>query len=234
MNGFERRCRGAGIAALRWCSQFLRNCCRMATLNRAQFQRQEIPMLTIPCMLAGGLGVFLSLAVASDASTTAGADWRQTLGQQLPLLGHRNWIVIADSAYPLQSGQGIETISTGADQLAVLNSVLARLNESKHLRPVVYLDAELPFVAEADAPGVTAYRHELNAIFKDRQPKSLPHEEIIDRLDSSSEKFRVLILKTNMTLPYTSVFIELDCGYWSAEAEARLRRAMEQAGEKPN
>jgi hypothetical protein len=37
------------------------------------------------------------------------------------------------------------------------------------------------------------------------------------------------VLKTNMTLPYTSVFIELDCGYWSPEAEARLRAAMEAA-----
>jgi hypothetical protein len=27
-------------------------------------------------------------------------------------------------------------------------------------------------------------------------------------------------------LPYTSVFIRLDCGYWSAEAEAVLRDSM--------
>jgi hypothetical protein len=29
-----------------------------------------------------------------------------------------------------------------------------------------------------------------------------------------------------MTIPYTSVFFELDCGYWNAEAEVRLRQAM--------
>ena len=38
--------------------------------------------------------------------------------------------------------------------------------------------------------------------------------------------FRVLIIKTDMTLPYTSVFCELDCGYWSAAAEQRLREAL--------
>jgi hypothetical protein len=32
-----------------------------------------------------------------------------------------------------------------------------------------------------------------------------------------------------MTLPYTSVFIRLDCGYWSDEAELELRAAMEAA-----
>jgi len=29
-----------------------------------------------------------------------------------------------------------------------------------------------------------------------------------------------------MTIPYTSVFIRLDCKYWSAEAEKRLRENM--------
>ncbi|MDE3198919.1 MAG: hypothetical protein KGN84_21400 [Acidobacteriota bacterium] len=27
--------------------------------------------------------------------------WRATLEERLPLYGHRNWIVVADSAYPL-------------------------------------------------------------------------------------------------------------------------------------
>jgi len=31
------------------------------------------------------------------------------------------------------------------------------------------------------------------------------------------------MIKTNLSLPYTSVFIWLDCGYWSDEAEKRLR-----------
>jgi hypothetical protein len=29
-----------------------------------------------------------------------------------------------------------------------------------------------------------------------------------------------------MTIPYTSVFFELDCGYWDADAEQRLRQAI--------
>jgi hypothetical protein len=42
----------------------------------------------------------------------------------------------------------------------------------------------------------------------------------------------VLLLKTDLTLPYTSVFIRLDCGYWSDEAEQQLRAAIEsQEGE---
>ena len=35
--------------------------------------------------------------------------------------------------------------------------------------------------------------------------------------------FNVLLLKTDLVIPYTSVFLQLDCGYWNAEKEARLR-----------
>lgn len=31
---------------------------------------------------------------------------------------------------------------------------------------------------------------------------------------------------TNMTLPYTSVFLQLDCAYWKREAEQQLRARM--------
>ena len=32
--------------------------------------------------------------------------WQEKLEEQLPLLGHRNWILIVDSAYPLQNASG--------------------------------------------------------------------------------------------------------------------------------
>ena len=53
--------------------------------------------------------------------------------------------------------------------------------------------------------------------------RSVPHEELIAKLDGAAKMFRILILKTDMTLPYTSVFVQLDCGYWISDAEKRLR-----------
>ena len=38
------------------------------------------------------------------------ADWKTFLKEELPLLGHRNWIVVTDMAYPLQTNPGIKTI----------------------------------------------------------------------------------------------------------------------------
>ena len=45
-------------------------------------------------------------------------------------------------------------------------------------------------------------------------------------LDESSSLFRVLVIKTNCTLPYTSVFLQLDCSYWGPENEKVLRENM--------
>ena len=81
----------------------------------------------------------------------AQVSWQKKLEQELPLLGHRNLIVIADSAYPWQTAPGIETINTGATQLEVVKAVFDVLGHVEHVKPVIFLDAEMAHVAEADA-----------------------------------------------------------------------------------
>ena len=165
----------------------------------------------------------VSSLFAGDAPT---ADWRTRLDRELPLLGHRNWIVIADSAYPWQTAPGIETIDTGATQIEVVRVVLDALGKSKHVRPILYTDAEMPHVSEADAKGITAYRDDLAKLLAKREVLSLPHEQIIAKLDEAGKTFHVLLLKTSLAIPYTSVFLQLDCAYWNADAEKRLRDAL--------
>src|ERR1019366_1179663 len=74
--------------------------------------------------------------------------WKSIIRRLLPLWGHRNWIVIADAAYPAQSNPGIETIAAGADHLLVLQTTLDAVQGSKHVRANIYLDAELNAVSE--------------------------------------------------------------------------------------
>lgn len=161
-----------------------------------------------------------------SAGTPQATDWRVRLNQQLQLMGHRNWIAVVDSAYPLQTSGGIETLETNEDQLEVVKIVLGQIAKSPHVRPVVFTDAELKVVPESDAEGVTAYRDALATLLGKTEAQSLPHEEIIGKLDDAGKTFHILVLKTRMTIPYTSVFIRLECGYWSADAEKRLREAM--------
>ena len=152
--------------------------------------------------------------------------WEFTLKRLLPLWGHRNWIVVADSAYPAQSNPGIETVATDADHLQVLKKTLGVLDKSRHVRANIYLDTELKAVAEQDAPGVTRFRRDLTRLIGNREARVLGHEQIIAKLDESARMFRILILKSRLAIPYTSVFFELDCGYWTREAEERLRHSL--------
>ena len=179
------------------------------------------------------LCLFLTLGMTLLLASSAIAEpqpWRDLLAQRLPEYGHRNWIVVADSAYPKQSAPGIETIATGEDHLVVLEEVLRAVADAKHVRPVVMLDAELTAVEEEHAPGVQQYREKLKGILGETPSRTMPHEGIIAKLDEGARVFNVLVLKTNLDVPYTSVFIQLDCGYWSAEEEKVLRESMEDSG----
>ena len=63
-------------------------------------------------------------------------------------------------------------------------------------------------------------------LFGDRPVRAELHEEIIKKLDAAGQSFHVLILKTRHLQPYTSVFLQLECGYWTADKEAQLRAAL--------
>ena len=166
------------------------------------------------------------ITILHCTSLAAQSNWQSRVTQQMPLMGHRNWILIVDSAYPLQSSPGVETIETNTSHLDVLRYVLGAINSSIHVRPLIYMDAELPFVPDDDAPGASAYRSQIQRALADFTIESMPHERVINQVDETSKEFHVLVLKTTMTIPYSSVFIRLDCKYWSAEAEKRMRARM--------
>ncbi|MHC4636740.1 MAG: RbsD/FucU domain-containing protein [Planctomycetota bacterium] len=167
----------------------------------------------------------LSLLI-TGCSNNVSLGWQDRLEEELPVLGHRNWILIADSAYPAQGSPGIEIITTSDDQLYVAERVLRQVSFASHVQAKIYLDAELDYVSNADAPGIDDYRNHLNTLLKDYQVTKIPHEDLIARLDESAKAFKILVIKTPLTLPYTSVFLELDCGYWGPEKEKRLRQTI--------
>ena len=172
----------------------------------------EVPKATEPTQIEG-----------PAAAPAAQSEWKAVLADFLPKLGHRNWIVVADSAYPWQISPGVETVVTGAEQLEVVQAVLEAIKAAPHVQGEIMLDSELAFVPETEAPGVSAYRDALTPLFGDAKVTRLKHEEIIAKLDRVGSTFKVLLLKTTMTIPYTSVFIELNAGYWGPAQEAKLR-----------
>src|SRR5512142_2212653 len=101
-----------------------------------------------------------------EAEHAGNEDWQLLVRRHLPIYGHRNWIVVADAAYPAHASTGIETVGTGAGLVEVLAHVLAEVAVAQHVTPAVYVDRELEFVTEEDAPGVSVLRERLAATLR--------------------------------------------------------------------
>lgn len=154
--------------------------------------------------------------------------WDEQLSSMMPYLGHRNWIVIADMAYPLQSGSGITTLFADEPYTDVVTKVKSMIDEMPHVFAHVYNDKELSFITEELMPGVDELRARMKQICGD-EAQSVPHEDLIKRLDEAGKLYNVVIIKTPLTMAYTTTFFELDCKYWGAEKQAILDDAVKNA-----
>ena len=182
--------------------------------------------------LAPVLLTFVALSFGGCSRMPAQSlSWQKKLHHLLPLYGDRNWIAIVDSAYPDQSRPGVETIVTHQSMYKVLKYVLAAVAKAPNIRAEAYTDRELQFVTNAQAPGISAYRKHIDSML---QAAGVPHYQrmhirSIHLLNEKGKIYKILILKTNLTMAYTSVFLHLKCGYWTNADEAQLRKVMAEA-----
>ncbi len=152
--------------------------------------------------------------------------WKTILKKELPFLGHRNWILVVDKAFPAQTAPGIQVVDTSEELLPVLNYILELVGRSTHVKPIIYTDQELNFITPEIEAGIEAYRKSLGEVLQDADVQTLLHESVFEKIDEASKLFKVLVLKTEGTIAYSSVFLQLDCKYWTAEKENALRQAM--------
>lgn len=61
---------------------------------------------------------------------------------------------------------------------------------------------------------------------------SILHSEVLSKIDEAGKTFCVLFIKTNATIPYTSVYMRLACGYMTDEVENKIRNAVAAAANK--
>jgi len=174
------------------------------------------------------LGLLLSsckMNVPADA-ILQNQKWQEVLENDLHLLGHRNWILVVDKAFPEQSSPGMKYVYVDQELLPTLQYILDLLESSTHVKPIIYRDKELSFISEEQVPGISAFRAESEILLEGKQVNTMLHDEVFKMLDESSSLFRTLVIKTKATLPYTSVFLQLDCAYWGPGDEQVLRQKM--------
>lgn len=149
--------------------------------------------------------------------------WQDQFRAALPRLGHRNWIIVADAAYPQQAGTGVEVVVADVPLDDVLKYVLRAIEESGHVAPKVLLDRELSVLTDDLCPGVSALRASIRFETSPYTVSEADHEVVLEKLNMDTANYTVFVIKTNAQIPYTSVFLQLECGYWDKEREAMLR-----------
>jgi hypothetical protein len=180
--------------------------------------------------IVGVLALLVSSSFSPGQISGSSTDWKGIVQSRLPLYGHRNWIAVTDSAFPAYAAPGIETIVVNEDLPTVVKYVAKAVASARHVRATVFLDQELQFVDESDYPGVSDLKRQIAALFPKDRVSRIPHAEAMTRIDEAGRTFRILFIKTSATIPYTSVFMRLDCGYLSDEVEGKIRAAMAAAG----
>lgn len=153
---------------------------------------------------------------------------RAAIDPQLQQLGARNWVVIADPTYPIPAGAGAVTMVVPSSSADTFREVLDLLELQASLTPRIWVCNEMEAVTESLAPGIEEYRETVNSLLSGRFCYRLDERIIAMQLAAASQQFRVLYIKTNTQLPYSSIAIELDSGYWNPDSEAEIRQRLEQ------
>ncbi len=191
----------------------------------------SMTLLAIGCALMVSCG-FNSVASYTDKLTkswfpqkdqTKGEVWKEDLRSEVQALGYRNWIVIADAAFPFHNRVGVRTVVAPVETPEIVRELVATINEKQHIKPQFYTARELQSVKNSQAPGVDQFRKELKSALSSYPSRKLDSITLNRLLQGTSNTYAVLVIKTQTALPYSSVFIELDSGYWDIETEQELR-----------
>jgi hypothetical protein len=170
-------------------------------------------------MLAAGVALGSSCCAVSPRPPA----WQTAITQQTQLLGYRNWIVIAEASFPAYSRPGVRQVNAAADIPEAVDFVLNALESTEHVRPTIYLTRELRSVENDFAPGIDEFRGRIRGSLHGHEPTELDQQALLVLLEDANRNFNVLVVRTPTALPYSSVFLELQPGYWDAESESRLR-----------
>ena len=158
----------------------------------------------------------------SDAMST----WQSQFSDHFPRLGHRNWIVVADAAYPEQVAPGVHLAVANLPVDEVLRYVLNAIQESGHVAPSILLDRELSVLNDHLCPGVVALRASIKFEIGQLPCSEAAHDSILEMLNMEGANYTVFVIKTNTMIPYTSAFLRLECGYWDSDREKFLRESL--------
>jgi D-ribose pyranose/furanose isomerase RbsD len=174
-----------------------------------------------------GFLLFAPVLMSGCGMMPQGGGWRDALMAHTSQLGYRNWIVVAEASFPAHSRPGVRQITANDEIPAVVDEVLKTLEQTEHVTPHIFVAREMQAVENDYAPGIDEFRKQLAGALRSRETTQLEQQSLMTLMEDANKSFEVLVIRTNTALPYTSVFMELQPGYWNSDSESRLREQLE-------
>lgn len=153
--------------------------------------------------------------------------WQAAVDHQAAQLGYRNWIVIAEASFPAQNRPGMRQVTASVEAPEALDYVLQALEQTENVRPQIYLTREVRSVDNDFAPGIENHRKRIQTALHGHEATELDQQSLLTLLEDANRSFDVLVIRTQSALPYSSVFLELQPGYWDAQSENLLRERIQ-------
>ena len=175
----------------------------------------------------GLLALGMALVSFGCADMQKGHSWQGAVDRQAGQLGYRNWIVIAEASFPAHNRPGLRQVTASVGVPEALDYVLNTLEQTQNVRPQIYLPREQRSVENDFAPGIDELRKQIQVSLHGHETTELEQQSLLTLMEDANRSFDVLVIRTNTALPYSSVFIELQPGYWDVDSESRLRERIE-------
>ena len=155
--------------------------------------------------------------------------WAGIVEREVDALGIQNWIIVAESSSPVVSGLGVRTLVLDGEIPQIVDCIVNLLAKSETVTPSFNTALELSFVSNDRVPGIDYLREQHNEALHEHQVRQMDNRSLTLLAHSDASKYAIMVLKSKTALPSSSVFIELDSGYWDRESEDRLRQEMKAA-----
>lgn len=180
-------------------------------------------MKSLRCLLA----LVALIGLPGCAAVGSKPNWQTAVDNQAAQLGYRNWIVIAEASFPAHNRPGMRQVTAPVEVPEAVDYVIHSLEQTESVRPRVYLTRELRSVENDYAPGIDALREKLKDSLHGHETTELEQQSLLTLLQDANRSFDVLVIRTQTALPYSSVFMELQPGYWDSTSESMLRERIE-------
>lgn len=161
-------------------------------------------------------------------------DWRNAVARNVGQLGYHNWIVISEASFPAHSRAGVQQVNAPVEVPEALDYVLRTIEQTEHVKPRIYLPREMRSVENDYAPGIDDFRKRMNVALHANEVTELDQEALLTLMQDANKAFSVLVIRTTSALPYSSVFMELQPGYWDGDSESHLREKIQRERDRMN